>query len=152
MKKMTHSIHINAPVALVWDTMLNADTYPQWTKSFNPTSRYEGSWEQGATIRFIGVDPKDGKIGGMLARIKENRLHAYLSIEHYGIIENGKEDTTSDAVKAWAPAYENYTFTEKDGGTELQVEMDIEEKYEEMFQEMWPKALNELKRIAEEKV
>lgn len=51
--------------------MLADKTYRQWTKLFNPTSRFEGSWEKGAKIIFLGTDKK-GNEGGMVSRIKDN--------------------------------------------------------------------------------
>jgi uncharacterized protein YndB with AHSA1/START domain len=150
MQKLHFSIHIDAPREKVWDLMLADATYREWTAAFNPGSYYKGSWEQGAEIRFLGPNPeKPEEEGGMLARIKENRLHEFLSIEHYGMVQNGVDDTTSEAVKSWAPAYENYTFVEKDGGTELLIDMDSEDKYAEMFSEMWPKSLEALKALVE---
>lgn len=149
MQTHHYSIFINAPVETVWDTMLGQETYKEWTKVFNETSRYEGSWEQGAKILFLGTDPQTGEEGGMVSRIAENRLHEFISIEHVGVIENGKEDTESEKAKKWAPAYENYTFIAKDGGTQLDIDQDLEDEYAEMFDEMWGKALAKLKELAE---
>lgn len=39
-------------------------TYQLWTKEFNPTSTYEGNWQKGSEIFFIGTD-QNGKRGGM---------------------------------------------------------------------------------------
>lgn len=128
--------------------MLNQDTYRQWTKAFNGESRYEGSWEKGSEIKFIGCD-ENGNQGGMYSRIKENIPYEFISIEHLGIINGDEIDTTSEKVKMWAPAEENYTFKEKDGGTELSVDQDINDEYKEMFQEMWPKGLEALKNLSE---
>ena len=86
---------------------------------------------------------------GMVSRIKENKPYEYISIEHLGIIQNGKEDTTSDEVKNWAGALENYTFKDRDGKTELLVDMDSNDEYSEMFKDMWPRALQKLKELAE---
>lgn len=99
---------------------------------------------------FLGPDPKTGTEGGMISRIKENRKHEFISIEHLGIIVDGEEDMTSDEAKKWAPAFENYTFTEKDGGTELSVDMDVDEGEKEVFEDMWPRALKNLKELSEE--
>lgn len=149
MQKLTASIFINAPREKVWNTMLSPETYQQWTKVFNPTSRFEGDWSEGSKILFLGTDDKGENEGGMVSRIAKNVPYEYLSIEHLGIIENGVEDTTSEKAKSWAPAFENYTFHDKDGGTELVIDQDIEEKYKEQFDEMWPKALRVLKELAE---
>lgn len=149
MQKLHYSISINAPIKKVWDTMLQDETYRQWTSAFSEGGYYKGSWDKGAKILFIGPDPLTGKEGGMVSRIAENRPYEYISIEHIGIIKDGIEDTTSEEAKKWAPAYENYTFTEKDGKTVLDIELDSLEENAEMFNEMWPKGLQKLKEIAE---
>jgi hypothetical protein len=85
----------------------------------------------------------------MVSRVQECRPYERISIEHLGVVQDGKEDTTSDAVKGWAGAHENYTFKETDGVTEVLVEMDSADEYKEMFQSTWPKALQKLKELAE---
>lgn len=150
MKKLHHSVLIQAPKEKVWNTMFDEHTYSEWTKVFNPDSHFVGNWKEGSEIRFIGTDTEGtGEIGGMISRIKENRLHEFMSIEHVGVIENGVVDTTSEKVKKWAPSFENYTFTEKDGGTEVTVDMEVEEEFEDMFEILWPKALQALKELSE---
>lgn len=149
MKQLHTSILIQAPKEKVWHTMLDDATYRQWTRAFNPGSYYKGSWEQGSEIEFLGPDPAGPGEGGMFSRIKENREFEFISIEHLGLIKNGVRDTTSDEVKKWAPAFENYTFVEKDGGTELQVDMSVHDEFAAMFEEMWTKALQDLKALAE---
>lgn len=129
--------------------MLGEDTYRKWTEVFASGSHYKGDWKKGSKILFLAPD-ESGKMGGMVSRIKENRKYQFISIEHLGIIENGKEDTSSEAVEEWAGALENYTFKEQNGKTKVLVEMDTDEEYEEMFQDMWPKALQKLKELSEQ--
>ncbi len=149
MKKLHFSIDIDAPKEKVWNTMLGEDTYRKWTEVFAFGSHYKGNWEQGSKILFLAPD-ESGEMGGMVSRIKDNRKYEFISIEHLGIIENGKEDTSSEAVEEWAGALENYTFKEQNGKTEVMVEMDTDEEYGEMFQDMWPKALQKLKELSEQ--
>ena len=148
MQKLNFSIIINASKEKVWNTMLEDKTYRQWTEAFAAGSHYVGDWNKGSKILFLGPDEK-GKLGGMVSRIKENKQYDYISIEHLGVVENGIEDTSSEAVKIWAGALENYTFKDRNGKTELFVEMDINDEYKEIFQDMWPKALKKLKELAE---
>lgn len=82
-------------------------------------------------------------------RIKEARPHDFVSIEHLGVVHDGKEDTTSDTARQFAPAFENYTFIDKSGMTEVRVEMDTAEEHQQMFEASWPKALQQLKQLAE---
>ncbi len=149
MQKLRESIAINAPREKVWDIMLNEPTYSEWTKPFSEGGRFEGSWEEGSEIRFIGPDPNTGEEGGMIARVRESRRPEFISLEHFGILKNGKVDTTSEEVKKWTPAFENYTFNQYDGVTEVIVEVDTADEYREMFEDMWPKALQKLKEICE---
>jgi len=148
MYKLQFSIVINAPRKKVWDTMLNDDTYREWTSAFTSGSHYVGDWNQGSKILFLGPDGK-GNLSGMVSRIKENRMHEYVSIEHLGFFENGVEVTTGEAVKSWAGALENYTFKDINGKTEVLIEMDSNDEFKEMFEETWPKALQRLKELAE---
>lgn len=151
MEKLTYTIFINARQENVWHAMLDDVTYRQWTKPFNEGSRYQGEWKTGAEMRFIGIDENGKEVGGMYSVIKEVRPYEYVSIQHLGMIsETGEIDTTSDAVKKWTPAFENYAFTPKDGGTEVFVEIDVAEEWKDMFNDAWPRALQVLKEIAEE--
>lgn len=150
-KQMMHfSITINAPAAKVWDTMLQDATYRQWTAPFNPggTSWYEGDWTPGSKILFLGAG-ENGRLDGMVSRIRDVRPHEFVSIEHLGVVQDGKEDTTSDIARQFAPALENYTFIDRDGATEVQVAMETAEEHKEMFEASWPNALRELKQLAE---
>lgn len=149
MDKLNFSITINAPKEKVWNTMLGDESYRAWTDVFSPGSHYVGNWDQGSKILFLAPG-QNGGMAGMVSRIKENRRHEFISIEHLGMIENGKEDTSSEAVKIWAGAHENYTFKESGGKTQVLVEMDSVKEYEEMFTNTWPQALQKLKILAEQ--
>lgn len=148
MKKLHFSILIDAPKEKVWDTVIGKDTYPQWTEVFSPGSHFQGSWEKGS--KMLLLSPKDnGKHDGMVSEIAENNPPEFLSIKHVGLLKDDVEDTTSERVKKWSPAYENYTLKEVDGKTEFIVDMDGEDEYVDFFNEIWPKALEKLKEVAE---
>ncbi len=144
------SITINAPKAKVWNTMLQDATYREWTTAFNPTgsSWYEGDWTQGSKILFLGAG-ENGEIGGMVSRIHEARPYDVISIEHLGVVQGGKEDTTSDMARQFAPAFENYTFIDRNVATEVKVDIDVAEQHRRMFETSWPRALQQLKQLAE---
>lgn len=151
MQKIHSSVFIDAPREKVWDILLGEASYTEWASVFSPGSYFKGSWEEGSKILFLGPNPDGSGEGGMVSRIKENRPHECISIEHLGTISNGVEDTTSEEAKKWALSYEKYTFVDKDGGTEVSVEMSTLDEYKTMFEEMWPKALQALKDLAERK-
>lgn len=149
MDKLRLSIVINAPKGKVWDTMLGAETYRAWTEPFMSGSHYVGDWNQGSKILFLAPEKETGKLSGIVSRIKENRRHEYISIEHLGVVVDGKEDTSSPEAKRWAGALENYTFKESGGKTEVLVEQDMAEEYKQILADLWPKALGKLKVLAE---
>ena len=105
MKQLTFTATIKAPRELVWNTMLDPASYREWTKPFMDGSYYEGSWDEGATIRFLSPSGE-----GMVATIVRNEPHTFISIRHLGFVANGRDDTTSEAATSWAPAHENYRF------------------------------------------
>mgnify|MGYP006144295827 FL=1 len=87
MKKLQFSTSIHAPASIVYDIMLglkSKSTYEQWTALFNPSSTYEGSWEKGSKIYFIGTG-EDGSRGGMISEIAENISTKFVTIRQYGI-------------------------------------------------------------------
>lgn len=141
-------IHINAPVEKVYKTMLDKEHYREWTKEFNPTSYFKGNWEQGSKMLFIGTD-KDGTVGGMVSRIKENNPNKQLVIEHLGILKGEEEIISGPDVEGWAGAMESYTFRKDNNKTKLLVDMDSNAEFKSYFEETWPKALNRLKSICE---
>lgn len=150
MKETLHfEITIKAPVEKVWEMMLGPETYKLWTVVFDPTSYYEGSWEEGSSIKFLGASGD-----GMFSEIAKNDPQKFLSIRHLGIVKNGKEDKESEESKKWGDAYENYTFIDKGGETDLKIDLEMESSPESremaaMFTEMWPNALSKLKELCE---
>jgi hypothetical protein len=152
MKKLQFKVSINASVTKIYDFMLgikSKSTYEQWTSMFSPTSTYEGSWDKGAKILFIGVDEK-GEKGGMVAKIAENIPNQFVSIQHYGLLKGDKEITEGPEVEKWANGFENYTFEENNGITTVTVDLDTSEDFLGYMNTTYPKALDKLKELCEE--
>lgn len=151
MKKIKFSVNINASSKKVYDIMLgisNKSTYEQWTALFNPTSTYEGSWNKGSKMLFVGTDDK-GEKGGMVSEIFDNIPNQFISIRHYGLIKGDEEITEGPEVEKWSNGFENYTFTESNGITSVNVDIDTTEDFMEYMKEVYPKALDKLKEICE---
>lgn len=151
MEKLHFDVKINAAANKVYDVMLglsNKTTYEQWTALFNPTSTYEGNWNKGSKILFIGVDDK-GEKGGMVSEIVENIPHQYVSIRHYGLVKGNTEVTEGPEVEKWANGNENYSFEESGNGTTVRVDLDTTEDFVDYMNETYPQALQKLKEITE---
>jgi len=145
METLHYSTVINAPRKHVWDVMLGPGSFKAWTAEFAEGSYFEGSWNQGQKIRFLTPDGS-----GMTSMIAEKRPYTFISIKHLGIIEDGIDDTESDAARSWTPAYENYTFSDVGTSTEVKVDVDATPEFEAYMEDTWPKALAKLKALCEE--
>jgi len=151
MKKLQFKVSINAPAPKIYDFMLgikSKSTYESWASVFNPTSTYEGSWDKGKKILFIGVD-ENGERGGMVSRIAENIPNRSVSIQHYGLLKADKEITDGPEVENWANGFENYTFEENNETTTVTVDLDTIEEFVDYMNENYPKALDKLKELRE---
>lgn len=153
MKKLQYTINIKASAEKVYNAMLginNIKNYEQWTAEFNPTSTYEGTWEKGSKMYFIGTG-EDGKRGGMVSEIEENIPNKFVSIRHYGLLQEDKEITTGAEVEKWAGGHENYSYEENNGITTVTVEVDVAENFIDYYNTTCPKALEKLKEMCESK-
>ncbi|MEZ2440211.1 SRPBCC domain-containing protein [Chitinophaga sp. RCC_12] len=146
MEKTTFKATINAPREKVWEVLWGDNSYPQWTAPFAEGSKVETNWEKGSKVLFL--DSKSNS--GMVARIADKVPNEFMSFQHLGEVYNGVEDLTSDKVKAWAGAYENYTLTNVNGKTELLVEMDLADEFKDYFNKAWPLALDKVKELSEQ--
>lgn len=145
MENLEYKVEIAAPAKKVWDTMLQKETYKQWVAKSWPNSYYEGRWEQGEKIKFIGPDGS-----GTLAEIAELKPYENVLARHVAVLgPGGKEDRTSDVAKGWVGITEAYRFTERNGKTTVTVSIETNPEWKQMFEDGWPTALEELKKLAE---
>jgi hypothetical protein len=151
MIKLQFTSTIQAPAAKVFDLMLglsNKATYEAWTAAFNPTSTYEGNWEKGSKMLFIGID-ENGQKGGMVSNIAEYIPNIFVSIQHYGLLTAGNEITAGPEVEKWAHGFENYSFEVHQGTTRVTVDLDTADDFEDYMNEHYPIALEALKSHCE---
>ena len=147
MQKMTYSIDIKAPKQMVWDTMLKADTYKQWTKAFSENSEFIGKWKQGERIKFVDMN----RGGGTVALLETVEVPTLMVAKHVATINaQGVEETTGPMTENWVGTMEIYRLNENKGGTHLEVEIDCHPDFEKMFTDAWPQALRDLKKIVEQ--
>lgn len=151
MEKLQFKTSINASASKVYNVMLglsDKSNYEAWTALFNPTSSFEGTWEKGSKMLFVGQD-ENGDKGGMVSRIIENIPNKFVSIQHYGLVQGNVEVTEGPEVEKWANGFENYTFEENNGVTNIIVDLDTTVEFVEYMNEAYPSALEKLKEICE---
>ncbi|MBG6054754.1 hypothetical protein IWX81_001144 [Salinibacterium sp. CAN_S4] len=137
-------VDVDAPAQHVWNIMLDLDTYREWTGAFQEGSTYEGGWNAGDDIRFVGPND-DGTVSGLFGTIVTNRLHEFVSIRYLGEIENNVENRDGPAVGM----NESYSFSETDGVTTLVVELEMPDEWADDMRSTWSDAMVTIKRLAE---
>ena len=140
MSTLKFTTKINAPKEKVWNALWNDSTYRQWTAPFMEGSYAESDWKEGSKILFL--TPKGD---GMFSIIEKKVPNKQMTFKHLGEVKNGVEEP-----KNWEGAKESYHLEEKNGVTELDVELDSVGEFEQYFNDTFPKALNKLKEISEE--
>ncbi|WP_165068468.1 SRPBCC family protein [Marisediminicola senii] len=145
MENLRFSVDVDASAQHVWNTMLNLDTYREWTGAFHEGSTYEGCWNEGDEIRFVGPND-DGTQSGLFGTIVESRPHEFVSVRYLGDIEKDVENRDGSAVGM----HESYSFTEAGGVTTLVVDLEVPDEWADDMRGMWPDAVAAIKRLAEQ--
>jgi Activator of Hsp90 ATPase homolog 1-like protein len=140
MTTLKFPIKINAPKERVWETLWDDTSYRQWTAAFSEGSYAKSDWKEGSKILFL--TPKGD---GMFGIIEKKIPNEQMTFRHLGEVKNGVEET-----KDWGEAKESYHLSERNGITELNVEMDAIPEIEQYLKTTFPKALEILKQISEQ--
>jgi uncharacterized protein YndB with AHSA1/START domain len=135
-----HQVVIDAAKDKIWHTLLSPETYPKWTRVWDKESHFVGGWQVGQKIAFRGSGGC-GICGVIESHIPEQEV----IIRYTGALENGEEVTGC----GWAGARESYRLVECDGLIELQIESEVLAEYAEFMQAAWPKALENVRVLAE---
>jgi uncharacterized protein YndB with AHSA1/START domain len=147
METLNFSTNINAPREKVWEVLWNDDTYRKWTSAFMEGSYAEtDNWKEGTKVLFLGPGRS-----GMVSTVAKNKKNEFMSFKHLGEIKDGVEDTESEKVKQWAGATENYTLSDENGKTKLDVALEVDSRsdFKDYFQKTFPVALEKVKELAE---
>ena len=149
MKTIYYSATINANPQKVYESMLNHESYIEWTKPFSPTSDLNGDWREGTKMQFTSKD-EDGFESGMIAMVDKNIPGEIVIIRHIGMFNQDGEQYEGEMIDLWKNSLEVYRFKNSDGQTNLICSVEIaSDEDANMFDESWPEALALLKEICE---
>ncbi len=146
MKNQTikKSIDINASKEKVWDVLTNDSLNRIWFNEFSEGTKADTDWQIGSKAIFT-----DSSGMGIIGKIAESKPGEYLSIEYLGVAANGAEDYESEEAKSVIGNFENYTLTENNGITHLDISSDMGAEYFDMMSAAWDKAVLKIKELAE---
>ena len=144
MKKLSFSIKISASKVDVWNTLWNHDTFLIWANIIDEGTYMLGEMKQGNEVQFISS--VNGY--GVTSLIDKLLPYQYICFKHGA---DTKESGRKKRDKEWTGGEESYTLTESNGVTTLQIESDIPSELEKYFELKLPKALEQIKLLAEMK-
>ncbi|MDN3607974.1 SRPBCC domain-containing protein [Kaistella yonginensis] len=140
MKKLEFSIEIKASKEKVWEALWNNANYRKWTATFIPGSYYEGELREGSNVRFLSPGEN-----GMFTLVEQVIPFKSMHFKHFGEVIEG----INQAKTYGDEAIEQYDLVETDEGSLLTVTLNTEEEYITYFTNSFPRALHEVKEIAE---
>lgn len=146
MEKLQFTTTINAPREKVWQVLWDHDSYRKWTSVFSEGSQAITDWQEGSKVHFL-----DGKGSGMYSEVARRIDAEQMSFRHIGEVKDGVEQLLDERTRQWSGGLESYYLAEKNGATELRTELDMPEEFAGYFREAFPKALEQVKRLAEER-
>ncbi|WGD34084.1 SRPBCC domain-containing protein [Olleya sp. YS] len=144
MRTLKYNIAINASKEKVWNTLFTDRNYPKWVKVFAEGAYAKTDWKEGSSVDFLTPNGD-----GMFSKIHQKTPNKLMVFNHLGFIKEGKK-VYDEKSKAWENAKESYELIEKNGNTELYVNMDTTEEYIDYFDKTFPKALKKIKELSEE--
>ena len=146
IKRLTFKQEINASAKEVWNTMWEKESYPKWATIFCEGSYYTGAMEMGNRIHFL--TPKGD---GMFSDVGYMIPDKLMILSHIGMLLDFKEMPLDAETQRWTGSFEIYKLEEKDGKTTVTAEADCVDKYVSYMEEKFPLALQEIKKISENK-
>ena len=145
MKAKKFETIIDAPAKKVWDVLWSDKTYRDWTSVFSEGSYAESDWNEGSKIYFLTPEGD-----GMYSIIEKKIPNKLMVFKHLGVLKAKKEVPLDEESKKWTGAKEIYDLVEEGKKTILTASVDLMADFEAFFAETFPKALERVKKLAEE--
>ena len=143
MEEMRFSIDITASREKVWDTLWQDKTFRQWAGIIDPGTHMVGNLREGNEVQYIS-----GNGYGVTSLVEKLTANEFLLLRHSA---DTQDEGKRKRAKEWTGGVESYRLAEKDGTTTLTVAFDVPTEMEEYFKVNYPKALEQVKVLAEKK-
>lgn len=145
IKKLEFTVDIKATPETIWKVLWGKETYSAWTQPFCDGSYMQGDLQPGARVHFL-TPAGDGMFSDVLYLIGNESV----IFSHIGNIRNFKETELDEETRKWTGCFESYRLLQKEGFTEVKVEVDTVKEYIDQMNITFPLALQRLKEICEQ--
>ena len=144
MDELQFRIKINAAKQKVWDTLWQDKTFREWASIIDPGTYMVGELAEGCEVQFISSENGYG-VTSLVEKLVPNE---FLLFRHSA---DTQEAGKQEREKEWTGGKESYSLSEKDGITTLTVAFDVPPEQKAYFKNNYPKALEQVKVLAENK-
>lgn len=141
MKEMQFVVEINAAKEKVWDTLWQDEIFRQWAGIIDPGTYMVGELKQDNEVQFIS-----GNGYGVTSLVEKVTPNEYLLLLHQADTQDSGQ---KERAKEWTGGKESYSLTEEDSVTKLTAVFDVPSEMEDYFKTSYPKALEQVKILAE---
>lgn len=144
MKELQFQVEIHASKEKVWNTLWQDETFRQWAGIIDPGTYMAGELKEGSEVQFISSE--NGY--GVTSLVEKLTANEFLLLRHHA---DTQDDGKQEREKEWTGGEESYSLADKDGITILTAAFDVPPELEEYFKLNYPKALAQVKILAERK-
>ena len=144
MKKMQFSIEIHTSREKVWDTLWRDETFREWANLIDAGTYMVGDLKEGGEIQFISANGY-----GVTSLVEKLTPGEFLLLRHQA---DTQDEGWREREKEWTGGEETYTLVDNDDATVLSVAFDVPPEQEEYFQTNYPKAMQQIKLLAEKDI
>ena len=144
MQKQQFSIEIKAPQERVWNTLWGDKTFRNWANIIDEGTYMVGELKEGNEVQFISSVSGYG----VTSLIEKFALNEFVSFRQ---MADTKDNGEREREKEWTGGTESYSLVENDDVTTLTVDIDVPPGQVEMIKIRFPKALERVRILAEEK-
>lgn len=139
---MQFTVEIQSTKETVWSTLWQDKTFRDWAGLIDPGTYMVGELVQGNEVQYISAENGYG-VTSLVAKLVTNE---YLLLKHSADTQDTGERLRK---QEWTGGEESYALTEQNGMTILTAAFDVPPELEDYFTINYPKALNRVKELAE---
>lgn len=143
MKELQFHLTIKAPKQKVWDTLWQDATFRQWAGVIDPGTHLVGELGEGNEVQFISANGY-----GVTSLVEAWVPGEFALLRHSADTQDNGAQTRD---KQWTGGKESYALAEENGATVLTAVFDVPLELESILGESYPKALQRVKELAEQR-
>jgi hypothetical protein len=148
MKKIQHSIEINASKEKIWETLWSDKTFRDWSNIIDEGTYLDGELEEGNEINFIGSS-EGGASYGVTSKIEKLIPNQFILLAKTADIIVDKDGKIEKRAEQWTGGMESYELEDNNGNVKLTIIEEIPDELLEYFDAKIPEVLKRVKVLSE---